>query len=62
MTEPVLVPIKNGWAARGGGWAVHAPTEDEARRKFTEADQRHREIEARPLFYERVRRVDSVQL
>ena len=23
MAEPKLTPIKNGWAARGDGWAVH---------------------------------------
>jgi len=55
MTEPILVLIKNGWAARGDGWAVHAPSQEEATRKFREAERRHQEIEARPLYYERLR-------
>jgi hypothetical protein len=61
MAEPLMTPIKNGWAARGDGWAVHAPSEEEARRRFEEAERRHREIEARPPFYERIRKADSAQ-
>ena len=53
MREPVLTPIKNGWAARGNGWAVHATTREEAIRKFREAEERHREIDAMPFWYER---------
>ncbi|MGI8688359.1 MAG: transposase [Thermomicrobiales bacterium] len=26
MAEPVVTPIRNGWAARGKGWVGHAPT------------------------------------
>jgi hypothetical protein len=62
MAEPKLVPIRTGWAALGDGWAVHAPSQEEARRRFEEAERRHREIEARPPFYERLRRADSAQL
>ncbi len=50
--EPVLAPIKNGWAALGKGWAVHARTPEEAIEKFREAEQRHSEIDARPLLNE----------
>ncbi len=51
--EPILVPIKNGWAALGEGWAVHGRTQEEAIQKFREAEQRHQEIDARPLWFER---------
>ena len=51
--EPVLKPIKNGWAAYGDGWAVHGHTKEEALQEFREAERRHREIDARPLWYER---------
>ncbi len=51
--EPILLPIKNGWAAHGDGWAVHGHTREEAIQKFREAEQRYREIDARPLWYER---------
>jgi hypothetical protein len=51
--EPLLKPIKNGWAAFGDGWAVHGHTREEAIQKFREAERRYREIDARPLWYER---------
>ncbi len=51
--NPDLAPIKNGWAAHGDGWAVHAPTPEEAIQKFLEAEQRHREIDKLPFWYER---------
>lgn len=57
MSEPLLTPIKNGWAARGDGWAVHAPTRGEAIQKFREAEAKHEEIMARPPFHERVAQV-----
>ena len=53
MVEPVLTPIKGGWAAHGECWAVHGRTPEEAIRKFREAEQRHQEIDARPLWYDR---------
>ena len=43
-----LEPIKGGWAARGDGWAAHAPTREEAERKYIDAERQHREIEQRP--------------
>lgn len=62
MTQPMLIRTKNGWLARGDGWTVHGATEEEALWKFEEAERRHREIEARPPFYERIRRAESAQL
>lgn len=53
MKRPALTRIKNGWAAHGDGWAVHAPTPEEAMQKFLEAEQRHREIDKLPFWYER---------
>jgi hypothetical protein len=56
MESPILRPIKNGWAALGRGWAVHAATEEEARRLFEEAARKHDEImrrdDPRPLHRE----------
>ena len=48
MEKPFLQPIKNGWAARGEGWAVAGGTRQEALEKYAEAERLHREIEARP--------------
>lgn len=53
MEQPTLTQIKNGWAAIGDGWAVHAPTKDEALRKYESAERRHEEIERQPYAYER---------
>lgn len=46
--QPVMLPIKDGWAAIGDGWAVHGVSQEEARRRFEDALQRNRTIEARP--------------
>jgi hypothetical protein len=51
--EPILKPIKNGWAAFGDGWAVHGRTREEAIENFHRAEERYREIDARPLWFER---------
>jgi hypothetical protein len=51
--EPLLTPIKSGWAAHGDGWAVHGRTREEAIEKFREAERRHQEIDSRPLWFER---------
>jgi hypothetical protein len=51
--KPLFSPIKNGWAARGKGWAVHGVSQEEALQKFREAEQKHREIDARPCNPER---------
>ena len=48
----ILEEIKNGWAAHGDGWAVHAPTRDEAILRFAEAERRHERIAKQPPFYE----------
>ena len=49
MPNPRMEPVKGGWAARGDGWAVHAPTRDEALQRFQEAKKRHEMIEQRPI-------------
>jgi hypothetical protein len=54
-TEPTLTPIKNGWAAHAEGWAVHGTTQEEALQNYYEAKARHREIDQRPFWYERLR-------
>lgn len=54
VAMPTLRPIKNGWAASGKGWAVHAATRDEAVQRFQEAVIQHRNIEARPYWYEQI--------
>lgn len=42
-----LSAIKNGWAARGQGWAVHGQTKEEAQNKFVQAEVLHKVIDAR---------------
>jgi hypothetical protein len=42
-----LERVKGGWAAIGDGWAVFAPTEDEAKERFAEAERKHQEIDGR---------------
>ena len=37
--EPVLVLIKNGWAALGDGWAVHGRTREEALENYRKAEE-----------------------
>jgi hypothetical protein len=54
--EPRVEPIKGGWAARGEGWAVHAPTRDEAIERYEERARHYREIDARPFWYEQMER------
>lgn len=44
-----LRPIKNGWAVLGTGWAVHGETREEAVRRYYEAIERHKEIDARRI-------------
>jgi hypothetical protein len=39
--------VREGWAAIGDGWAVFAPTEEEAKARFAEAERKHEEIDAR---------------
>lgn len=47
-----LTKIKNGWAAHGDGWAVHAATKEEAIQKYCVAEIRHQEIDKLPFWYE----------
>jgi hypothetical protein len=49
MTEPMLKETTRGWLALGTGWAVEATSREEALKRFREAEERHREIDARPL-------------
>ena len=53
MNTPKLIKTKNGWVALGKGWGVEADTEENAICRFEEAEARHKEIERRPLFFER---------
>lgn len=50
--KPTLTPIKNGWAAHGDGWAVHALTPEEAIQKFLKAEKKHKEIDKLPFWHE----------
>ncbi len=52
-TEPILLPIRDGWAAHGNGWAVHGYSQEEALQRFREAVRKHQEIDARPLWFEK---------
>ena len=52
--EPELMPIANGWAAYGDGWAVHGATREEALENYRKAEQRHNEILALPPWYMQV--------
>ena len=45
--EPKLTKIKNGWAAVGDSWAVFGATQEEALKKFADAEERHKEIARR---------------
>jgi hypothetical protein len=45
----LLTQVKGGWAACGDGWAAFGATEDEAAERFAEAEEKHREIDDRPL-------------
>jgi len=47
MQTPTLIRIKNGWPARGDGWAVRASSEEEAVRVFNERDAWRAEVDAR---------------
>ena len=53
--QPVVKPIKNGWAAYGNGWAVHAYTPEGAIQKFRDAECRHQEIDKLPFRHEQFR-------
>ena len=42
--EPRLVPVKEGWAAVGNGWAVFARSRDSAVAAFEMATRKHEEL------------------
>ena len=46
---PLIEEIKSGWAARGKGWAVHAPTKEEAIEKYNEREKFYKWLDAQPL-------------
>ena len=45
--QPILVTIKSGWAAVAKDWAVFGETEEDALRKFRDAEIRHMKIARR---------------
>ena len=45
--EPRLVPVKEGWAAVGDGWAVFAHSRDGAVAAFEAAARKHEELASR---------------
>ena len=47
--EPRMVEIRKGWAAVADYWAVFGDTEEDAMRKFREAEQKHEEIAKREI-------------
>ena len=48
VPTPMLVQIKNGWLARGDGWAVRGDTPEEATQTFEAHRRWHADIDARP--------------
>jgi len=51
ITEPKLSKTQAGWAARGDGWAVHAPTKEQVLVKFREREKFYEELTKRPMWY-----------
>jgi hypothetical protein len=45
--QPRIVPIKNGFAAVGDGWAVFGPTEKVAQERYEAAERQHEVIRSR---------------
>ena len=50
---PIVEGIKAGWAARGKGWAVHAPTKEDAIKKYHERVKYHEWLKTQPYEWER---------
>lgn len=50
MNEPHVIQTSSGWMAlsRHERWAVRASTQQEAVERYRAAEERHREIDARP--------------
>jgi hypothetical protein len=55
VPEPIIMKIKNGWAALSYRWGVHGRTQEEALQKYYEAEAKHREIDERPFWHECLR-------
>ncbi len=51
---PIVEKIVAGWAAKGDGWAVHAPTKEEAIEKYKERKKYYEWLASQPPVYERV--------
>jgi hypothetical protein len=49
---PILEEIKAGWAARGDGWAVHAPTKEAVIQKYNEREKYYEWLDQQPFIYE----------
>jgi hypothetical protein len=47
MSDPKIVPIKDGWLALGRGWAVVGATPEDALAAYAAAERRHEEIDRR---------------
>lgn len=50
---PLIEEIKSGWAAKGDGWAVHAPTKEDAIKKYKEREKYYDWLATQPLPHER---------
>ena len=49
---PIIEEIKSGWAAKGKGWAVHAPTKEEVIIKYHEREKYYKWLDSQPLISE----------
>lgn len=49
--EPRLERIHAGWAAHGDGWVVHAPTKEQAIKKYVERKAFREALGRRPFWY-----------
>ena len=49
--ELKISEVKDGWAVYGEGWAVHAPTKEEAIKKFRERTKFREQLSKLPLWY-----------
>lgn len=57
---PIIRKIKGGWAAHGNGWAVHAPTKEEAVAKYNERIGFYEDLKNRPFWYDNPDNPDRV--
>ena len=54
MPELEVYEVKRGWAARRNGWAVQAPTQEEALHLLQEAEAERKIILEQPMFFEQI--------